>query len=133
MNESIIELQENRVSELITANDPFPEAVHLTAEFEYPIFIEDPKQIRKILWSAAKAANNTPLKSAVYKFPVQGITAVILLAESHISLHTWPEHNYMAIDIFTCGKKTQPEKALEYLQNVFRPKRIRVQEIKRGL
>lgn len=133
MNESIIEIQENQETELIETREQFPEAVHITADFEYPKIIEDPKQIRKILYAAAKAANNTPLKTAIYKFPIQGITAVILLAESHISLHTWPEYNYMAVDIFTCGKQTQPIKALEYLRSVFCPKRIRVKEIKRGV
>jgi S-adenosylmethionine decarboxylase len=119
-------MAKNRIKEEL------PNSIHLTADFESPKVINDPQKIRRILFAAAKAANNTPLRSAVYKFPVQGVTGVILLAESHIALHTWPECNYMAVDIFTCGDKTQPSKALEYLKKVFAPRNVIVREIKRG-
>lgn len=107
-------------------------SIHLIADFESPIFIDDPKRIKNILLGAAKAANNTPLKISIHKFPVRGITGVILLAESHIAIHTWPEYNYIAVDIFTCGKKTKPSRALDYLKKSFCPKKIRVKLIKRG-
>jgi len=110
-----------------------PFSVHLTADFYSPKFIEDKKQVRDILYEAARHANNTPLRSVIHKFPVQGITGVILLAESHIALHTWPEHDYMAVDIFTCGKKTRPVRALEYLKEVFSPKKVTIRHIRRGL
>lgn len=106
--------------------------VHLTADFETSNMIEDADEIKKILYEAAKAANNTPLKTAIYKFPVQGLTGVILLAESHIAIHTWPEHDYVAIDIFTCGKTTDPYKALDYLKERFAPRKVKVNEITRG-
>ncbi len=108
-------------------------SIHLTADFFEPAkFIEDPKELRKVLYGAAKAANNTPLKSAIYKFPVQGITGVILLAESHISVHTWPEHGFLAVDIFTCGRETKPVRAFEYLKEVFCPKKVKIRHIRRG-
>jgi len=106
--------------------------VHLLADFRAPKFIEDPKWIKKVLWQAAKAANNTPLRASVHKFPVQGVTGVVILAESHIAIHTWPEHNYIAIDIFTCGENTRPYSALEYLKKAFNPKKVKVQLIERG-
>ncbi len=106
--------------------------VHLIAEFWDGEIIEDSKKIEKILIGAAKAAKNTPLKIAVHKFNPQGITGVVLLAESHISLHSWPEFNYLAVDIFTCGENTFPYKALGYLKKKFKPKKIEVKEIKRG-
>ncbi|MDD5730355.1 MAG: adenosylmethionine decarboxylase [Candidatus Omnitrophica bacterium] len=112
--------------------EKIPFSVHVTADFESPKFIEGVKEIKKILLEAAKAANNTPLKTAIHKFPVQGITGVILLAESHIAIHTWPEHDYLAIDIFTCGRKTEPYKALEYLKKKFCPKKVKVRQITRG-
>jgi S-adenosylmethionine decarboxylase len=108
-------------------------SVHLIADLESPRFIEDPEIIENILWEAARAANNTPLKATVYKFPVQGVTGVIILAESHIAIHTWPEHNYIAVDIFTCGDKTQPYKALEYLKEIFCPRKVNVRLINRGV
>jgi len=54
------------------------------------------------------------------------------LAESHIALHLWPEMNYLAVDIFTCGKDSDPFKALEYLKKEFQPKRVEIKKIKRG-
>ncbi|MCM8779504.1 MAG: adenosylmethionine decarboxylase [Candidatus Omnitrophica bacterium] len=105
---------------------------HLIGDFKSPKFIENPAKIKQILWEAAKRANNTPLKVAVHKFPHQGITGVVILAESHIAIHTWPEYGYLAIDIFTCGKNTRPYTALEYLKKVFLPKRVRIKMIKRG-
>lgn len=106
--------------------------VHLIAEFWYPKIIEDSRIIKKILFETAKKANNTPLKFAFHKFSPQGFSAFLLLAESHISLHSWPELNYLAIDIFSCGEKAFPKKALEYLKELFQPKKIKVKEIKRG-
>jgi S-adenosylmethionine decarboxylase len=109
-----------------------PFSVHLIADFESPKFIEDPKEIRRILWGAALAAKNTPLKTSIHKFPLQGITGIVLLAESHIAIHTWPESKYMAVDIFTCGKKSMPYKALEYLKQKFMPRKVKSMLIKRG-
>jgi len=107
--------------------------IHLLAEFWYGKIIEDPKEIKKILITAAKRAGNIPLKVTIHKFQPQGITGVVLLAESHIALHSWSEFNYLAIDIFTCGDKAMPHKALNYLKKVFKPKKVKVKEIKRGV
>jgi len=108
--------------------------VHLIADLEAPKKMnETPAAVKKLLWGAAKAANNTPLKASVYKFPVQGITGVVILAESHIAIHTWPEHNHIALDIFTCGENTRPYAALEFLKNKIKPTKVRVKLLKRGL
>ena len=106
--------------------------IHLIAEFWYGKIIEDPKKIEKILIEAVKKAKNIPLKVAIHKFSPQGITGVVLLAESHIAIHTWPEFNYIAIDIYTCGDKANPQKALEYLKKEFQPKKVEIKKIKRG-
>ncbi len=60
-------------------------------------------------------ANATVLNLISNKFEPQGVTAIALLAESHISIHTWPESNYSAVDIFTCGRNMMPELASQYL------------------
>ena len=60
-------------------------------------------------------ANATVLNLISNKFEPQGVTVIALLAESHISIHTWPESNYSAIDIFTCGQNMMPELASQYL------------------
>ena len=95
--------------------------------------IENSKEIEKILITAAKKSGNTPLEVTIHKFSPQGITGVVLLAESHIALHSWSEFNYLAIDIFTCGDKAKPEKALEYLKKKFKPKKVVIQKITRGI
>lgn len=106
--------------------------IHLLAEFWNGEIIDDVAKIKKILIEAVKKANNTPLECIFHKFEPQGVTGVVLLAESHISIHTWPEVNYIALDIYTCGDKSSPLKALEYLKSEFKPKKFEIKEIKRG-
>ncbi len=106
--------------------------IHLIVEFWHGQIIEDPKKIKQILIKAVKEAKSTPLEIIVHKFTPQGLTGVVLLAESHIAIHTWPEIDYLAIDIFTCGQKALPDKALDYLKKVFKPKKIVIKKIKRG-
>jgi len=106
--------------------------IHLIAEFWGGKDIENSKKIEKILTLAVKKANCTPLEVVTHKFSPQGITGVIILAESHIALHAWPEYDYLAVDIYTCGDKAMPYKALDYLKSVFKPKKVEVKEIKRG-
>ncbi|MDD5145209.1 MAG: adenosylmethionine decarboxylase [Candidatus Pacebacteria bacterium] len=106
--------------------------IHLIVEFWNGKIIEDPKKIEKILLEAVKRAKSTPLKTVINKFSPQGITGVVLLAESHIAIHAWPEINYLAIDIFTCGDKAMPYRAFEYFKKVFKPEKIEIREIKRG-
>ena len=77
--------------------------------------LNDESFLRCILNRAAKLANATVLNLISNKFEPQGVTAIALLAESHISVHTWPESSYSAIDIFTCGQNMLPELASQYL------------------
>ncbi len=107
--------------------------IHLIVEFWGGKQIEDSKKFESFLIGAAKAAKATPLKVNIHKFLPQGLTGVILLSESHITFHTWPEFKYLALDIFTCGKKCDPYKALDYFKDKIKPKNIQVMEIKRGV
>ena len=107
--------------------------IHLIVEFWSGKIIEDSKEIERILIGAVKAAHNTPLKIAIHKFQPQGITGIVLLAESHIALHSWPEFNYVAIDLYTCGDKSNPAKALAYLKKEFQPKKVEIKKFKRGI
>ena len=77
--------------------------------------LNDESFLRCTLNRAAKLAKATVLNLISNKFEPQGVTAIALLAESHISIHTWPESNYSAVDIFTCGQKMLPELASQYL------------------
>ncbi len=105
---------------------------HLIAEFWGVTIEEDMRKIEKILIEAARETGSTPLEVVSHKFSPQGFSAMILLAESHIALHYWPEEEYLAVDIFTCGKKSNPQKGLEYLRKQFQPQKIEVQKISRG-
>ena len=77
--------------------------------------LNDESFLRCTLTRAAKLANATVLNLISNKFEPQGVTAIALLAESHISIHTWPESNYSAVDIFTCGQNMLPELASQHL------------------
>ena len=77
--------------------------------------LNDESFLRCSLNRASKLANATVLNLISNKFEPQGVTAIALLSESHISIHTWPESNYSAIDIFTCGQNMMPELASKYL------------------
>ncbi|MBO6977945.1 MAG: adenosylmethionine decarboxylase [Prochlorococcus marinus XMU1428] len=77
--------------------------------------LNDESFLRCTLNRAAKLAKATVLNLISNKFEPLGVTAIALLAESHISIHTWPESNYSAVDIFTCGQNMMPELASQYL------------------
>ena len=77
--------------------------------------LNDESFLRCTLNRAAKLANANVLNLISNKFEPLGVTAIALLAESHISIHTWPEFNYSAVDIFTCGQNMMPELASHYL------------------
>ena len=77
--------------------------------------LNDESFLRCILNRASKLANATVLNLMSNKFEPHGVTAIALLAESHISIHTWPESNYSAVDIFTCGQNMFPDLASRYL------------------
>ena len=77
--------------------------------------LNDESFLRCTLNNAAKLANAKVLNLISNKFEPQGVTAIALLAESHLSIHTWPESHYSAVDIFTCGQNMNPEIASKYL------------------
>ena len=77
--------------------------------------LNDESFLRCALNRAAKLANATVLNLISNKFEPHGVTAIALLAETHDSIHTWPESNYSAVDIFTCGHNMLPELASQHL------------------
>ena len=82
--------------------------------------LNDESFLRCSLNRAAKLAKANVLNLISNKFEPQGVTAIALLAESHISIHTWPESKYSAVDIFTCGQNMLPELASQYLIEVLK-------------
>ena len=76
-----------------------------------PAKLDDEAFLRTAITNAAKRAGATLLNLITHRFDPQGVTGLALLAESHISIHTWPESGYAAVDVFTCGDHTMPERA----------------------
>ena len=88
--------------------------------------------IKKALEEGVKEADSTLLRELTHQFEPYGVTALALLAESHVSLHTWPEIGYIAVDMFTCGEHAEPEKACKYLVKAFQAKNHVLLKIPRG-
>jgi S-adenosylmethionine decarboxylase len=94
--------------------------------------VDNVELLEKIMLNACHVANATILGVSSHKFEPQGVTVMVLLAESHISLHSWPEYNYVAIDVFTCGQNMDPKAAIDYLENRLKPSKIETRKIIRG-
>lgn len=95
--------------------------------------LADPARIDAALRSAALAAGATILHSHFHHFaPNGGVSGVVVLAESHISIHTWPERDFAAVDIFMCGS-CDPYDSLPVLKAAFRPSAVQLGEQRRGL
>ena len=77
--------------------------------------LDDEDFVRLSAWTAAKESKSELINISCHKFKPQGVTALAMLAESHLSIHTWPEKGVAVCDIFTCGDGCQPELAVEYL------------------
>jgi len=104
---------------------------HIIAEFFGCEELNNLKLVRDSLKEAALICGATILHTKFHKFSPQGLTGYILLAESHISIHTWPEHGYAAVDMFTCGLM-DIEKAVSFLAEKLKTKRIESWKIMRG-
>lgn len=94
---------------------------HLVADLRgvAPELLSNPESLRLLLVKAAQASGATVLQSNMHHFGEgQGVTGVVLLAESHMSIHTWPEYGFAAIDIFVCGE-CEPRRALDFVLQEF--------------
>lgn len=94
--------------------------------------LTDKDTIRAVLLRAVRSSGSTLIRSYFHRLYPGGITGFLLLKESHISIHTWPEYGYAALDFFTCGQ-ADSYKALAEVEKAFRPSTVKVTEIMRGL
>lgn len=95
-----------------------------------PQVLDDPKRLEQILIEACNRGHLTVLGIQLHAFSPHGVTGVVLLAASHMSIHTWPEFHYAALDIFTCDG--DPWQALDVLKEELDVERISVRELERG-
>ncbi len=98
--------------------------VHILAEFyECDVkAINDVKIVEEALLQAAKVAKATVIGSSFHIFEPHGVSGVVVISESHLAIHSWPQYAYAAVDIFTCGEDVNPMDAFEYLKRDLKPK-----------
>lgn len=98
-----------------------------------PEIISSVAKVQQILVRAAELVGATVWSVSFHKFPPLGVSGVVVISESHLSAHTWPEYGYGALDIYTCGDKIDPEKAIIYAVEAFGASSSHMTEITRGL
>jgi len=95
--------------------------------------INDLHKVEDILMESVNISGAEIITPVFHKFNPHGVSGVIVIAESHFSIHTWPEYGYCAVDIFTCGDTIDSQKALTFMKKAFEAKSISVVETKRGI
>ncbi|HDQ93261.1 MAG TPA: adenosylmethionine decarboxylase [Synergistetes bacterium] len=94
--------------------------------------LDNIRELQEAMETAAEKAGATVVESAFRKFQPHGISGVLVISESHLTIHTWPEFGYAAIDLFTCGCNADPWKAFEHLSTYLKSSRTTSIEIQRG-
>jgi S-adenosylmethionine decarboxylase proenzyme len=95
--------------------------------------LNDLHYLRKAMLDAAVICGAVVLGDSFHRFSPQGVSGVVVIAESHLSVHTWPEYGYAAVDIFTCGTTVEPRKAAEVLIEKLGSKNPSLTEVQRGI
>ncbi len=95
--------------------------------------LNDPALLEKHLKAAVIKSGATIIESTFRTFEPYGVSGIIIIAESHFAIHTWPEYNFASIDFFTCGVDVDPNIANIYLKTVLSPVRTEIKEIARGI
>lgn len=94
--------------------------------------MNDTKYIQTCMHNAAIKANATIVQEDFHKFSPWGVSGVIVIQESHLTIHTWPEYSYASVDLFTCGEKVDPWAAFDYLRTMLKPNDVEYSDISRG-
>ena len=95
--------------------------------------LDDMALVKQALLDAVDEAGATVVGEVFHKFSPVGVTGIVCIAESHISIHTWPEHAYAAADIFTCGENFKPMDAAHLIAESLQAQHCNVMEVKRGV
>jgi S-adenosylmethionine decarboxylase proenzyme len=111
-----------------------PFGKHILAEyFECECtYLDSEQAIREVMLEAASASGATIVGNIFHHFSPQGVTGVVVIAESHLAIHTWPEHRYASVDLFTCGSHLDPWVGFEYLKERLQSRKWMSKEIIRG-
>ena len=106
---------------------------HLILEFWEARNLNSVTVVEGALREAVEACALTLKDLQVYHWSPEGVTGVAVLSESHMTIHTWPEYGYAAVDVFTCGEDSNPRAAIPILLGHFRAQRVQVMEVVRGI
>ncbi len=108
---------------------------HLLAELSdcNAAILNHQEELQRIMLEAARNSGATVVDSVFHHYNPQGLSGIVVIAESHISIHTWPEYGYAAVDCFTCGSSVNPWKALEYLKEKLGSRAVQVKDLNRGI
>jgi len=98
-----------------------------------PSSINDVSVVEKNMNDAAEACGATIIKSVFHGFNPIGVSGVVVISESHLAIHTWPEYGFAAVDIFTCGDTVDPHVAHALLKERFGAQKVKIMEVKRGV
>jgi len=111
-----------------------PFGKHILAEYSECecTFLDSEPDIRSLMLEAATRSGATVVGDIFHHFSPQGVTGVVVVAESHLAIHTWPEFGYASVDIFTCGTRVDPWIGFEYIKEKLQSKRWVSKEIARG-
>ncbi len=94
--------------------------------------LDDLDYVREVVLAAATEAGATVVGETFHKFRPIGVTGIVAIAESHISIHTWPEHSYAAADIFTCGESLLPLRAADFIVERLECAEVSISDVRRG-
>lgn len=108
---------------------------HVLAEFFEcdPNILNSSDKVEKYMIDAALECGATIVQKCFHMFNPYGVSGVVIISESHLAIHTWPELGYAAVDLFTCGTKCDPKVAYEFLKKMFNSKKASFTELKRGI
>lgn len=94
--------------------------------------LDDPSRLEQILTEAIRRSGGTIIRPCFHHFSPHGVTGVVVIAESHVSIHTWPEFGYCALDVFTCGTQVKTDQIFEFVRSELQAQETSVMEVKRG-
>ncbi len=98
-----------------------------------PELLKDEKYIAKVMVGACQIGMASVVTHTFHSFSPFGVSGVVVIAESHVAIHTWPEYAYAAVDIFTCGETIEPWKLFQHLKHSLKSQHASNMELKRGL
>jgi S-adenosylmethionine decarboxylase proenzyme len=107
---------------------------HVLAEFYdcHANVLNNPVMIETLMKEAAEACGATIVQSCFHRFNPYGVSGVVVISESHLAIHTWPEYGYASVDLYTCGDACDPNVAFEYIRQKLASAHATATELKRG-